>query len=105
MRDVSQVYPYLVLEEGGSVLGYAYAHPIAQRAAYGWGAELSIYLHPDAAGKGLGRRLYQGAGRITVIRVPTLGRETTSNQPPWRSTIHLAMDSPSPVPPVFRSRD
>lgn len=37
MRDVSQVYPYLVLEEGGSVLGYAYAHPIAQRAAYGWG--------------------------------------------------------------------
>ena len=27
--------------------------------AYGWGAELSIYLRPDAAGKGLGRRLYR----------------------------------------------
>ena len=56
---VSQVYPYLVLEQDGRVLGYAYAHPIAERAAYGWGAELSIYLHPDAAGRGLGKRLYQ----------------------------------------------
>ena len=45
------------------------------------------------------------AGRTTVIRVPTSGRETISNQPPWRSTIHLAMDSPRPVPPVLRSRD
>lgn len=67
MRDVSQVYPYLVLEEGGSILGYAYAHPIAQRAAYGWGAELSIYLHPDATGKGLGRRLYQAL--IDLLRL------------------------------------
>ena len=64
---VSQVYPYLVLEQDGRVLGYAYAHPIAQRAAYGWGAELSIYLHPDAAGKGLGRRLYQAL--IDLLRL------------------------------------
>lgn len=56
---VSQVYPYLVLEQDGRVLGYAYAHPIAERAAYGWGAELSIYLHPDAAGRGAGTRLYR----------------------------------------------
>lgn len=56
---VSEVYPYLVPEEDGKVLGYAYAHPIAERAAYGWGAELSIYLRPDAAGKGLGKRLYR----------------------------------------------
>ena len=59
VASVSQTYPYLVLEENGHVLGYAYAHPIAERAAYAWGAELSIYLHPEAAGKGLGRRLYR----------------------------------------------
>lgn len=58
VASVSEVYPYLVLEED-AVLGYAYAHPIAERASYGWGAELSIYLRPDAAGKGLGRRLYR----------------------------------------------
>lgn len=59
VASISEVYPYLILEEEGAVLGYAYAHPIAERAAYGWGAELSIYLHPDAAGKGLGKRLYR----------------------------------------------
>lgn len=58
LSSISEVYPYLVAEEQGQLLGYAYAHRIAERAAYGWGAELSIYLHPDAAGKGLGRRLY-----------------------------------------------
>ena len=39
-----------------------------------------------------------------VIRVPTPGQETTSNQPPCRSAIHLAMARPRPVPPVWRAR-
>ena len=59
VADFSAVYPYLVAEEQGKILGYAYAHRCAERAAYGWGAELSVYLHPDAAGRGLGRLLYQ----------------------------------------------
>jgi phosphinothricin acetyltransferase len=59
VASISQTYPYLVIEEDGQLLGYAYAHRIAERAAYAWGAELSVYLHPDAAGRGLGKRLYQ----------------------------------------------
>ena len=59
VAQVSTVYPYLVLVDNQRILGYSYAHPIAERAAYGWGAELSIYLHPGAAGQGLGKRLYQ----------------------------------------------
>lgn len=55
----SAVYPYLAAEERGEILGYAYAHRVAERAAYSWGAELSVYLSPDAAGQGLGKRLYQ----------------------------------------------
>ena len=58
VSSISAYYPYLVLEEEGKVLGYAYAHPIAERAAYAWGAELSIYLSPDVTGLGLGKRLY-----------------------------------------------
>ena len=68
VASVSEVYPYLVLEEKGAVLGYAYAHPIAQRAAYGWGAELSVYLRPDAAGKGLGKRLYRALIRLLRLQ-------------------------------------
>ena len=51
-------HPYLVWEEGGRPLGYAYAHPLGERAAYQWSAELSIYLDRDSRGRGLGRRLY-----------------------------------------------
>ena len=51
-------YPYLVWEEDGRILGYAYAHRYAERAAYGWAAEASIYLAPEAHGSGAARKLY-----------------------------------------------
>ena len=51
-------YPYLVWQEDGKILGYAYAHRHMERAAYQWNAELSVYLDRAARGRGLGRRLY-----------------------------------------------
>ena len=51
-------YPYLVAESQGTIVGYAYAHAQAQRAAFRWNAELSIYLAPESAGHGLGKALY-----------------------------------------------
>jgi L-amino acid N-acyltransferase YncA len=49
--------PWLVAEEGGRVLGYAYCQWFKPRPAYRFSAEDSIYLHPDAAGRGLGKEL------------------------------------------------
>jgi L-amino acid N-acyltransferase YncA len=49
--------PYLVAEEGGKILGYAYCQWFKPRPAYRFSAEDSIYLHPEAAGKGLGKLL------------------------------------------------
>lgn len=49
--------PYLVAEEGGQVLGFAYCQWFKPRPAYRFSAEDSIYLHADAAGKGLGKAL------------------------------------------------
>ena len=49
--------PYLVAEDGRRVLGYAYCQWFKPRPAYRFSAEDSIYLHPDAAGKGLGKEL------------------------------------------------
>lgn len=51
-------YPYLVAEEEGRILGYAYASTYYDRTAYDWAVEMSVYLHPDARGKGLGTQLY-----------------------------------------------
>ena len=47
--------PYLVAEEDGKVLGYAYAGPFRPRAAYRYTVEDSVYVAPDAIGKGVGR--------------------------------------------------
>ena len=41
-------YPYLVAEENGRVVGYAYAHALRERLAYQWMAELSVYLDASA---------------------------------------------------------
>lgn len=57
--DVTSHCPWLVWEENGAVLGYAYAHPAFERAAYQWAADLAIYLAPEAQGKGIGKGLYQ----------------------------------------------
>ena len=51
-------YPYLVAEEDGLILGYAYASTYYARAAYDWAVELSVYVSQDARGKGVGSKLY-----------------------------------------------
>lgn len=51
--------PYLVMEEDGAVLGFAYCNWFKPRPAYRFSAEDSIYLAPGSGGKGLGRTLLQ----------------------------------------------
>lgn len=58
MADICQFYPYLVCEEEGALIAYAYAHRYKERQAYQWNAELSIYVHPNFLSKGLGKKLY-----------------------------------------------
>jgi phosphinothricin acetyltransferase len=50
-------FPWLVAERGGTVQGYAYANHFRPRRAYRFCLEDSVYLAPDAKGKGLGRLL------------------------------------------------
>ena len=51
-------YPYIVAQNGAEVLGYAYAGPFHERAAYGWAVETSIYIKKDRRRLGAGRLLY-----------------------------------------------
>ena len=50
-------HPLLIAAEAGQVIGYAYASTYRPREAYRFTCEDSIYLAPDAVGKGLGGTL------------------------------------------------
>lgn len=52
--------PYLVAEDGGQVLGFAYAGPFRPRAAYRYTVEDSVYVAPGATGRGVGRAVLSG---------------------------------------------
>ncbi len=54
---VEQGFPYLVVEEDGMIQGYAYAGTYRPRMAYRDTVENSVYLRPEAAGRGLGGQL------------------------------------------------
>jgi phosphinothricin acetyltransferase len=47
-----------VLDEQGTIGGYAYASPHRDRAAYRWSADSSVYLEAEFRGRGAGRALY-----------------------------------------------
>ena len=55
---VTAQFPWLVYEEGGAILGYAYASLPYERAAFRWCAEPTVYLRPEARGKDIARKLY-----------------------------------------------
>jgi L-amino acid N-acyltransferase YncA len=60
MREVeARGFPWLVAEQGGRVLGYAYAAPWKQRSGYRFSVESTVYLAPDSTGRGLGEALYR----------------------------------------------
>ena len=57
-RRITARFPWLVYEEAGEILGYAYASAPFTRAAYGWCAEPTVYLRPEARGRGIAASLY-----------------------------------------------
>ncbi len=62
--SLTRQFPWLVWEEDGKILGYAYASAPFERAAYRWCAEASVYLLPEAQGRGIGKKLYTALERV-----------------------------------------
>lgn len=67
--NVSGQLPWLVWEQDGMVLGYAYATLWKSRAAYAHSVETTVYLAPDPTGRGIGTVLY----RSLLDRLRSLG--------------------------------
>jgi phosphinothricin acetyltransferase len=51
-------YPWLIYEDAGELLGYAYANQHRVRSAYQWSVDVSVYVHENGRRQGIGRKLY-----------------------------------------------
>ncbi len=52
-------HAWVVLEQDGCVVGYAYGGPFAKREAYRWSCEVSVYIELGRRRTGGGRALYE----------------------------------------------
>ena len=59
IEETQKGYPWIVAEENGKVVGYAYAHIFHGRAAYQWSVETSIYVDRQEKRKGIGKILHE----------------------------------------------
>lgn len=64
IKNTLEKYPYLIAKRGEEILGYAYAGAFHPRAAYGWAAELAIYVKNGCQKMGIGKRLYAALEEI-----------------------------------------
>ena len=63
-----QRYPFLIALCGGKAVGYAYASPFKERAAYDWAVETSIYIQEAYSGRGYGKALYDILERLLTAQ-------------------------------------
>jgi len=67
MARITAAFPWLVYEQDGEVLGYSYASPHHERAAYCWSADGAVYVKQGSIRRGVGRALY--GTLIAILRL------------------------------------
>lgn len=67
IRERLPTRPWLVAVVDGAIVGYAYASPHRERAAYSWSCEVTAYVAAHAHGRGIGKRLY--AALCTLLKM------------------------------------
>src|SRR5690348_10479220 len=84
-------FPWLVCDEAGLVLGYAYASKHRERAAYVWSVDVSVYVCEGRRRGGLGRALYTSLFAILRLQgyYNALAGVTLPN--PGSEGLHRAM--------------
>lgn len=79
IATAQRVHAWVVAEDDGRIVGYAYAGQYKERAAYRWSCEVSVYLESGRRRGGTGRALYEalferlvGRGFRTAVAGMTL---------------------------------
>ena len=68
----TEKYPFIVAEEDGRPVGYAYASEYRERAAYSWDVETSVYVDVDHRGRGIGKKLYAALEKLLKAQKPDI---------------------------------
>ena len=68
IRKITEQFPWLVCERAGEILGYAYASPHRERAAYRWSVDVGIYVNPRCQRLGVGRAMYTAVFKILALQ-------------------------------------
>lgn len=83
---ITAKYPWIIYEEEGKAVGYAYLASFIPRAAYDWTCDLAIYLDPLERGKGYGAKLMSAileiaekAGYVNVVSIITKGNRASES--------------------------
>jgi len=58
METIQEQYPWLVCEQEGKVIGYAYCSQFKERAAFAWDLECSVYIKENTHHQGIATALY-----------------------------------------------
>lgn len=84
IKKIQSDYPFIVYEESGKILGFAYANKWRERSAYRFALETSVYVKQGHFGKKIGVKLYeylfdllQKNGTKHLIGVITLPNDTS----------------------------
>lgn len=95
----TELFPWLVYEDNEKVLGYAYASKWKDRSAYKYTAEVTVYLHPQHCGQGIGSELYKVLIEqlakngihvlLACIAVPNAASEKIHQQFGFRQVAHF----------------
>ncbi len=84
ITETLEKFPWLIVEGGAEILGYAYAGPYRSRSAYSWSVESTVYVNRGHHSKGIGKTLYRhliehlkSQGVVNVIGVIALPNEAS----------------------------
>lgn len=68
IERINQRWPWLVLDDRSTIVGYAYGSQHRERAAYRWSVDVTVYVADGARRQGVGRRLYEVLFRLLALQ-------------------------------------